>query len=187
MGTYRKDAAGHIHILAQRREMQQIKNQFNNESEFIAHLKAHPLPGTLNLRIKHLTHQPRDWDHDLFGDFPQDGLLAVYCRIPSSNKSATNSLNDKHTCIFFSNQPNTKLQLKFELKSVFGWFCFSRSADNCNRLMSCGRHVMGALTMIVCPNYTKDHMVCPMPVMDAREPDFMQPKVLSTEEIISEV
>ena len=41
--------------------------------------------------------------------------------------------------------------------------------------MSTGRHVMGFLTMLVCPNYNKNHVVNPMPVMDSREPDFMQP------------
>ena len=135
MGNYRKDAAGNVHILTQRREMQQIKNQFANHADFIAHLKANPMPGTLKLRVKHLTQQPNDWNYELFGDFPKDGLLAVYCRLPSSNKSATNSRNDKHTAIFFSNQPNTKLNLKFELKGVFGWYCFSTSADTCIRFV----------------------------------------------------
>ena len=133
MGTYREDSAGHVHILAQRREMQQIKNRFNDHAEFIAHLQENPMPGTLKLRIKHLTLKPRDWDDELFGEFPRDGLLAVFCRLPSSNRSAANTHNDKHCAIFFSNQENTKLQLKFELKSVFGWYCFSRSADNCIR------------------------------------------------------
>ena len=41
--------------------------------------------------------------------------------------------------------------------------------------MSTGRHVMGFLTMLVCPNYNKNHVVNPMAVMDSREPDFMQP------------
>ena len=113
--------------------MQQIKNQFADHAAFIAALKANPMPGTLKLRIKHLTQQPNDWNRELFGDFPKDGLLAVYCRLPSSNKTAANSRNDKHTVIFFSNQPNTKLNLKHELKGVFGWYCYSTSPDTCIR------------------------------------------------------
>ena len=133
MSTYRIDGAGHCHITAQRREMEGMKNQFANNFDLIAHLKANPLPGTLKLRIKHLSQPPNDWNNDLFGNFPKDGLLVVFCRLPSSNKTATTSRNDRHVAIFFSNQPNTKLQLKHELQSVFGWYCFNKSADNCNR------------------------------------------------------
>ena len=42
--------------------------------------------------------------------------------------------------------------------------------------MSSGRHVMAHVTMLMSPNWNKNHIVNPMEVMDAREPNHLQPK-----------
>ena len=62
MGTFRKDGAGHFHVLAKRREMESMKDQLADYFAFIDELKANPMPGTLKLRIKHLTVEPVDWE-----------------------------------------------------------------------------------------------------------------------------
>ena len=92
MGTYRLNRGPHYHILAKRRELYDDGDMdtFENDAAFKAELKANPRPGKLKLCIKHLTQQPSDWEKHLFGDFPTKGLLAVYMRLPSSNKSLLN-------------------------------------------------------------------------------------------------
>ena len=151
LGKYRRDNAGKYHIMAKIRELQDDMDQFSCHAEFCAFLKANPVPLNLKLRIKHLTQRPADWRDDLFGEFPKDGLLCVFARYPSSNKSILKAENDKQVAIFFSKQPNQKLNLKLELKQVFGWYCFSNSPDICNRLMSTGIHTMAHVILLLCP------------------------------------
>ena len=137
--------------MAKIRELKDDMDQFGSHAEFSNFLKTNPVPLNLKLRIKHLTHRPADWNDDLFGEFPKDGLLCVFAHYPSSNKSITKPENDKQVSIFFSNQPNQKLSLKFELKQVFGWYCFSTSPDTCNCFMSTGMHTMAHVILLLCP------------------------------------
>ena len=92
MGTYRLNRAPHYHILAKRREIyeQGDLHTYESDSAFKEELKANPRPGNLQLCIKHLTHEPSDWNEDLFGEFPTQGILAVFLRLPSSNKNLLN-------------------------------------------------------------------------------------------------
>ena len=65
-------------------------DSFEDDAAFKAELLANPRPGRMKLRIRHLTQRPRDWNDDLFDYFPKSGLLVVFARLPSSNKSLKN-------------------------------------------------------------------------------------------------
>ena len=176
MGTYKPNNAGKYHVLAKRKELNQNLQEFESHADFVAALKANPKPQNLRLWVRHLTQRPDDWNFDLFGTFPEQGLLAVYARLPSSNKTMSNPQNDKHVCIFFANEPNSKLQLKLEVNQIFGWYCRTKSADTCNRYMSTGCHVMSLAILLLCPYWDKGHVVNPMPLMDTRDPRNLQPQ-----------
>lgn len=88
VGKYRLDRAPHYIILAQMKLLEGVKAQMTPE-QYKAALKTKPMG--LPLFVRELRQCPENWDPDLFGKWPTDGLLIVYAKFPSANRSITDT------------------------------------------------------------------------------------------------
>ena len=70
--------------LARRLELEDTKDDFDNSMQYLA--ECQKLPEELELCFHHLTEPGKGWN-ELCGVFPDDGLLLIYARFPSSNQS----------------------------------------------------------------------------------------------------
>ena len=57
---------------------------------------------------------------------PKDGVMVSYCRFLSSMRSSAERGNDKETCVFWANSPNTKISMTGNLSQLFGWGCTNK-------------------------------------------------------------
>lgn len=56
---------------------------------------ARQKPKKLRIYVRHLEMAGDDWDEELFGPFPKDGLLLVYARLPSANLTTSSEYCSK--------------------------------------------------------------------------------------------
>jgi hypothetical protein len=83
VGTYRTKRAPHYHVLARRRELEELKVTFDDPEEFSQALREKP--SNLQMFWKHIKEAPKQWRETVGHDFPVDGLLLIFTKFPSGN------------------------------------------------------------------------------------------------------
>ena len=97
--------------------------------------------------------------------FPDEGLLFTYSTFPSSNRTVTAPRFDKHVCLAWSNEPNPKLDMPAELRSLYFWRCSVKdeeSIDPCGRPCGAGAHVSSLIFFctLLCLCSQVDNIFC---------------------------
>ena len=60
-----------------------------------------------------------------FPDWPEDGVLVLYFRLPSSTRNMTTTDFDRHVMLVITSSPHNYLQLEGELRYIYSWTCNS--------------------------------------------------------------
>lgn len=88
-GNFRLRMALALILVARKMELQERLPDFANHDEYLQACKEKPR--ALPVYTRMVLEQPQGWDEDRFGEFPHDGILLVFIKLPSSNKSMKNT------------------------------------------------------------------------------------------------
>lgn len=83
LGSYRLNQARKYTTAQSHREAREDAQNLKNLEEMFE--IARQKPKKLRIYVRHLERPGDDWDEEIFGRFPKDGLLLVYTRLPSAN------------------------------------------------------------------------------------------------------
>ena len=84
-GPFVVNRGPHYHVLQKYLELEAEKMSFANHVEYKAALKGKPK--TMLFATRRMTERPEPY-HDIFPEWPEDGLQIFYTRLPSSNASS---------------------------------------------------------------------------------------------------
>ena len=73
------------HSLYYRIELEDRKEDFESYAEFLSAVEE--VPEALEIFGRMLETAPQGWDSSQFGEFPKDGALLLYTKLPSGNRS----------------------------------------------------------------------------------------------------
>ena len=65
--------------------MEDLLDEFKSHDEFLFALQQRP--ENLKVFARMLDKPKRGWDPEIFGPFPRDGVLLLYTKLPSSQRS----------------------------------------------------------------------------------------------------
>ena len=75
----------HYEIFTYRKELLEELEFFENYAEFIRAVAEVPKDLKIHARVLH--HPRQGWDESVFGQFPPEGCLILYTRLPPSQRS----------------------------------------------------------------------------------------------------
>ena len=131
-------------------------------------------PSEAIIMVQKMTERPVDYNEDLFGEWPIDGVICLALRVPSQNQRPNNKKYYKTAWLFLSESANTKLQLKAPLKQLFSWKCTNRMnrIDLCDRMAGMGTHTFTFLMILLAYDwYTHQESKYPV-FFDTYSPEF---------------
>ena len=127
-GPYKLRMSHHYVSLCQRVEIEKklTENEGNNFHDFDAFIQAcKEFPKDMILHLKHFESFGDAWNEDMLGPFPRSGVIAIYARIPSANRTIHSEKSFKHSMILIAEEGQRFLKFDGPLSHVVGWRCSS--------------------------------------------------------------
>ena len=180
-GLYKLREAWNIVTLCRRVELEADRKagNFEDYSDYID--QASQFPQNFQIHLRHVADPGEEYleNVELYGRWPEEGVLLAYCLIPSGHKSLLGKGNYYNTMLMFSNDASIGEELGFigNLRYLMGWRCSANDGreDSCNRRLMSASHTLAVLLMCMCRNFHVLGPIVDVCLGDTRNAMHLQP------------